>query len=98
ATVMIWLEDRMRLVILLVSLVLFGVNATHATAQERPDYGAWRMTSAKSDLHGVTATYRDLGGGRVEVTGMGQKERFVIDRDGKDHPWVGGSAVPHSDL
>jgi hypothetical protein len=95
---MIWPEDLMRFVIMLVGLALFGVKATHATAQERPYYGAWRMNSAKSDFRGVTATYRDLGDGRIEVTGMGQKERFVIGRDGKDHPWVGGTTITWRDL
>ena len=47
-------------------------------AQTRPYYGIWKVNSARSDLKGVTATSKDLGDGRVEISGRGQKDTFVI--------------------
>lgn len=67
-------------------------------AQDRLYYGRWHVNSAKSDLKGVTSTFRDLGGNRVEISGMGQKEIFVVGRDGKDYPWVGGLTISWRDL
>jgi len=66
-------------------------------AQTRPYYGIWKVNSARSDLKGVTATSKDLGDGRVEISGMGQKDMFVIGRDGKDYPWIGGMTTPSKD-
>ena len=79
-------------------MVMVLVAAAGADAQDRPYLGKWSVNSAKSDLRGVTATYRDLGGGRVEVSGMGQKETFVVGRDGKDYPWPGGLTISWRDL
>lgn len=73
-----------------------GTQALHA--QSRPYYGTWVVNGAKSDLRGVTATYKDIGGNRVEISGMGQKDVWVIGRDGKDYPYVGGLTTSWRDL
>lgn len=67
-------------------------------AQSRPYYGSWIINSAKSDLRGVTATYKDIGDNRIEVSGMGQKDVWVIGRDGKDYPWLGGATTTWRDI
>lgn len=77
-------------------LVLVATTAM-LQAQARPYLGSWRVNSAKSDTKGVTATYKELPGNRLEISGMGQKETFVIGRDGKEYPWVGGTTTTWRD-
>lgn len=47
-------------------------------AQTRPYYGSWAVNAAKSELRGVTATYKDVGGNRIAISGMGQKDVWVV--------------------
>lgn len=67
-------------------------------AQNRPYYGTWVVNAAKSNLTGVTATYKDVGGNRIEISGMGQKDVWVVGRDGKDYPWIGGLTTTWVDV
>lgn len=67
-------------------------------AQSRAYYGTWVVNAAKSDLKGVTATYKDIGNNRIEISGMGQKDVWVIGRDGKDYPFPGGVTTSWRDV
>lgn len=82
------------------SMLMLAVVAGTLTlqAQSRPYYGTWVINNAKSDLKGVTATYKDIGGNRIEISGMGQKDVWVVGRDGKDYPWVGGLTTTWRDV
>ena len=81
-----------------VVILILAAGTLTLQAQSRPYYGAWVMNAAKSDLKGVTATYKDVGGNRIEISGMGQKDVWVIGRDGKDYPWIGGLTTTWLDV
>lgn len=80
----------------MVALTLAAGTLT-VQAQPRPYYGSWVVNSAKSDFKAVTATYKDIGGNRIEISGMGQKDVWIVGRDGKDYPWFGGSTITWRD-
>jgi len=79
-------------------VLILGAGTLTLQAQSRPYYGSWVVNAAKSDLRGVTATYKDIGGNRIEISGMGQKDVWVIGRDGNDYPWIGGLTTTWRDV
>ena len=83
----------------LVTALVLALSAIVVETQVRPYVGVWRINSAKSDLsQGVVGTFKDLGNGRVELSGMGDAGRYAVGRDGKDYPWMDGTTVAWKDV